>query len=33
MGSDPSTTIATNGADALLDSLVSGERGGKLERS
>lgn len=27
MGSDPSTTIAT---DALLDSLVSGERGGKL---
>lgn len=31
MGSDPSTTIATkNGTDALLDSLVSGERGGKL---
>lgn len=27
MGSDPSTTIATDG---LLDSLVSGERGGKL---
>ncbi len=30
MGSDLSTTIATNGTDALLDSLVSGERGGKL---
>jgi RNA polymerase sigma factor (sigma-70 family) len=30
MGSDPSTTTATNGDDALLDSLVSGERGGKL---
>ncbi|HXR31728.1 MAG TPA: sigma-70 family RNA polymerase sigma factor [Solirubrobacterales bacterium] len=30
MGSDSSTTTATNSAAALLDSLVSGERGGKL---
>lgn len=30
MSSDPSTTIATKGTDALLYSLVSGERGGKL---
>jgi RNA polymerase sigma factor (sigma-70 family) len=30
MGSDSSIAIATNGTDALLDSLVSGERGGKL---
>jgi RNA polymerase sigma factor (sigma-70 family) len=30
MGSDSSTATAANGTDALLDSLVSGERGGKL---
>jgi len=30
MGSDPSTKIAKNGADALFDSFVRGERGGKL---
>src|SRR5689334_7083388 len=30
MGSETSTTIATSGADDLLDSLISGERGGKL---
>jgi RNA polymerase sigma factor (sigma-70 family) len=30
MSSDPSTAIATNGADALLDSFVRGSRGGKL---
>lgn len=30
MDSDPSTTIPANGTDALLDSFVRGERGGKL---
>jgi len=30
MDSDPSTTIPASGSDALLDSFVRGERGGKL---